>query len=95
MTSRRRARRPGCRHRRRLCSPVNELTAAGQKKAIELNVAGLSPEDVPRRPHSAYLTIGISATTVFAELQNANPEAAVEIEGELGRDAGGDSDLIV
>jgi len=53
-----------------------------QEEVVELDVAGLGPEDVPHRPHSASFVIG--STTTFVELKNTDPEAAVEEEGELG-----------
>ena len=55
-----------------------------QEEVVELDVAGLGPEDVPRSPHSAYLIIRVSSTTAFVKLKNTDPEAAVEEHGELG-----------
>ena len=55
-----------------------------QEEVVELGVAGLGPEDVPRRPHGAALVIRLGSTTTFVELKNTDPEAAVEEEGELG-----------
>jgi len=66
-----------------------------QEEVVERDVAGFGPEDVPRRPHGAALIIRLGPTTTFVELKNTDPEAAVEVEGELGRDAGGDSGLPV
>jgi len=78
------------RTRRRGGGPVNELVSAGQEEVVELNVAGLAPEDVPRRPHSDHLTDHVTATMAFVVLEDTDPEATVEVEGELGRDAGED-----
>ena len=55
-----------------------------QEEVVELDIGGLGPEDVPRRPHGAALVIRLGATTTFVELKNTDPEAAVEEEGELG-----------
>ena len=55
-----------------------------QEEVVELDVAGLGPEDVPRRPHGASLVIRVGSRTTFVELKNTDPEAAVEVEGELG-----------
>ena len=54
-----------------------------QEEVVELDVAGLGPEDVPRRPHGAALIIRLGPTTTFVDLKNTDPEAAVEEEGEL------------
>ena len=66
-----------------------------QEEVVELDVTGLGAEDVPRSPHSAYLIIRVSSTTAFVKLKNTDPEAAIEIESELGRDTGGDAGLVV
>ena len=55
-----------------------------QEEVVELDVAGLGPEDVPRRPHSDRLTVHVTAMMAFTALENADPEAAVEEESELG-----------
>ena len=81
---RRRARRPGCRCRRTSSGSVDEGPAVSQEEVVELDVAGLDPEDVPHRPHGAALVIRLGSTTTFVELKNTDPEAAVEEESELG-----------
>jgi len=55
-----------------------------QKEVVELGIAGLSPEDVPCRPHRDGTTDRVAAMAEFMVLEDANPEAAVEEQGELG-----------
>jgi len=63
---------------------IDEGPTVSQEEVVELDVAGLGPEDVPHRPHRAASVIRLGPTTTFVELKNTDPEAAVEEESELG-----------
>ena len=80
----RRARRSGRRYRRRGGGPVDEGPAVSQEKIVKLDVAGLGAEDVSRRPHRDGTTDRVATMAEFMVLENADPEAAVEEDGELG-----------
>jgi len=55
-----------------------------QEEVVELDVAGLGAEDVSCRPHRDGTTVRVAAMAEFMVLEDTDPEAAVEEEGELG-----------
>ena len=55
-----------------------------QEEVVELDVAGLGAEDVSCRPHRDGTTVRVAAMAEFMVLEDTDPEAAVEGEGELG-----------